>query len=215
MKLTKDTIALLKNFSTINGNLLLKPGNTIMTIAADKTVYACATVPETFPCEFGIYDLAEFLGSISMFEDADIEFNATHAQIKTPGGSLKLFKASSDVLTFPAKKLVFPASEVEFNLTASQLTMVQRICATIRANDVAIKGADGKLTLEASDKANSASNEFKLDLGETDKEFTAYMKASNLKCLPYDYKVSLSKKAVKFQFNDIEYVFVLEADSVF
>jgi hypothetical protein len=215
MKLSKDTVALLKNFSTINGNLLLKPGNTIMTIAADKTVYACATVAETFPCEFGIYDLAEFLGSISMFEDADIKFNPTHAQIDAGAGSLRLFSANANVLTFPAKKLNFPAAEVEFSLTANQLQLVQRICSTIRANDIAIRGADGKLTLEASDKANTASNDFKLDLGKTDKEFVAYMKASNLKCLPYDYKVTLSKKAVRFQFNDIEYVFVLEADSVF
>lgn len=217
MKLSRDTVNLLKNFATINGNLLIKPGNTIMTIAADKTIYAAATVTESFPTEFGIYDLAEFLGAISLFEDCDLTFNSTHVEIKSGKNVLKFLSANSNVLTFPAKKITFPAAEIEFELTAAQLNLIQRTSAILRANDIAIVGdsATGKLTLEVKDKSNSASNNYILELGETDKDFTAYMKASSLKCMPYDYKVTISKKAAKFAYNDLEYVCVLESDSVF
>lgn len=217
MKLSRDTVALLKNFATINGNLLLKPGNTIMTIAADKTIYAAATVAETFPSEFGIYDLSEFLGAISLFEDCDLTFSTSKVGIKSGTNSIQFMSANSNVLSFPAKKISFPAAEVEFDLTAAQLSLIQRTSAILRANDIAITGdaTAGKLTLEVKDKSNAASNTYSLDLGETDKDFTAYMKASNLKCMPYDYKVTISKKAVRFAYSDLEYVCVLESDSVF
>ena len=57
MKLSKQTVELFKNFSTINSNLLLKPGNKIGTISSQKNIMASNTIGETIPNEFGIYDL--------------------------------------------------------------------------------------------------------------------------------------------------------------
>lgn len=75
MKLSKNTINILRNFSGINTNLLLKPGNQLMTVAANKTAFASAEVEETFDTEFGIYDLSEFLGVLSVFSEPDLEFS--------------------------------------------------------------------------------------------------------------------------------------------
>ena len=67
MKLSKETVGLIKNFAGINSNLLLKSGNKLATISAQKNVMADAVVTETFP-DFGIYDLNEFLGALSLLE---------------------------------------------------------------------------------------------------------------------------------------------------
>jgi hypothetical protein len=69
-----------------------------------------------------------------------------------------------------------------------------------------------------SDPAVESSNKFKLDLGETDKTFKAHMKLDNIKFLPMDYDVSLSKKRIiRFASADGKtcYYVVLEATSTF
>ena len=84
MKLSKDTVAIFKNFAGINSNLLLKAGNKLATISAQKNVMADVTVAETFP-DFGIYDLNEFLGAMSLFEDPDLEFGDKSVTISEAG----------------------------------------------------------------------------------------------------------------------------------
>ena len=66
MKLSNETLELLKNFSTINQNLLIKAGNTISTMSAMKNIVAKADVAETFTQEVAIYDLNEFLSAVSL-----------------------------------------------------------------------------------------------------------------------------------------------------
>ena len=61
MRLSNDTVAVLKNFSSINQNLVIKAGNEISTMSAMKNIVAKADVKETFPKDFAIYDLNEFL----------------------------------------------------------------------------------------------------------------------------------------------------------
>ena len=67
MNLSSDTVAVLKNFSDINQNILVKPGNKVQTISTMKNILAEAEVKEQFDSEFAIYDLPEFLRSIDLF----------------------------------------------------------------------------------------------------------------------------------------------------
>ena len=67
MKLSNETVSVLKNFSTINQNLVIKSGNKITTMSAMKNIVAKAAVIENFPQQFAIYDLNEFLSAISLF----------------------------------------------------------------------------------------------------------------------------------------------------
>ena len=57
MKLSSHTTSVLKNFATINQNLVIKEGNSIATMSAMKNIVAKAEVEETFPQEIAIYDL--------------------------------------------------------------------------------------------------------------------------------------------------------------
>jgi len=67
MQLSNDTKDVLKNFSTINQNLLVKSGNVINTMSAMKNIVAKATIPDSFSNEFAIYDLNGFLSAMSLF----------------------------------------------------------------------------------------------------------------------------------------------------
>ena len=53
MKLSEHTIEVLKNFASINQNLVIKEGSTLTTMSAMKNIVAKADVEENFESEFG------------------------------------------------------------------------------------------------------------------------------------------------------------------
>ena len=65
MKLNQNTQNILKNFSEINTNILIKPGKQLNTISTMRNIFAKADIDEEFDTEFGIYDLNEFLEVVS------------------------------------------------------------------------------------------------------------------------------------------------------
>jgi hypothetical protein len=216
MKLSKETVGLIKNFAGINSNLLLKAGNKLATISAQKNVMADATVTETFP-DFGIYDLNEFLGAMSIFEDPDLDFSEKYVTIKQGNMSIKYFAAEASVLTAPQKAITFPEAEIEFNLTANMLDMIRKTSGVLRASDLTITGDGSTITAVVGDKKNATGNTFQEPVGTTDKTFTVHLKVENLKMLPGDYTVSVSSKKIsRFKGNgDLVYYVAVEADSSF
>ena len=216
MKLSKETTALIKNFASINSNLLLKSGNKLATISAQKNVMADATVSETFP-DFGIYDLNEFLGAMSLFEDPELEFSEKYVTIKQGNMSIKYFAADASVLTAPQKSITFPDAEIEFTVTASMLNMIHRTASVLRASDVSIVGDGSTITAVVGDKKNATGNSFSEPVGTTDKSFKVNLKVENLKMIPGDYTVSISSKKIsRFKGNgDLVYYVAVEADSSF
>ena len=216
MKLSKETVGLFKNFAGINSNLLLKSGNKLATISAQKNVMADATVTETFP-DFGIYDLNEFLGAMSLFDDPELDFSDKYVTIKQGNSSIKYFAAEASVLTAPQKAITFPDSDIDFKLSSQQLDMIRKTAGVLRASDLSIVGDGNKITAVVGDKKNATGNSFQETLGSTDKQFKVYLKVDNLKMVPGDYTVSISSKKIsRFKgAGDLVYYVAVEADSVF
>jgi len=216
MKLSKETVGLIKNFAGINSNLLLKSGNKLATISAQKNVMADAVVTETFP-DFGIYDLNEFLGAMSLFEDPELTFNDKWVTIEQGGNSIKYFAAEASVLTAPQKAITFPDPEIEFNMSANMLSMIQRTASVLRASDVSIVGDGSTITVVVGDKKNATGNSYNSSVGATDKKFKVNLKVENLKMIPGDYAVSVSSKKIsRFKgAGDLVYYVAVEADSTF
>lgn len=216
MKLSKETVGLIKNFAGINSNLLLKSGNKLATISAQKNVMADAVVTETFP-DFGIYDLNEFLGAMSLFEDPELTFNDKWVTIEQGGNSIKYFAAEASVLTAPQKAITFPDPEIEFNMSANMLSMIQRTASVLRASDVSIVGDGSTVSVVVGDKKNATGNSYNSSVGSTDKKFKVNLKVENLKMIPGDYAVSVSSKKIsRFKgAGDLVYYVAVEADSTF
>lgn len=219
MKLSKDTLALFKNYAGINSNLLLKAGNKLSTISSQKNVMSDVTVTETFPVDFGIYDLNEFLGAMSIFEDPELDFSDKVCKITQGNMSIKYFAADATVLTAPTKSITFPTAEINFDLSNQMLTMVQRTASVLKTSDVSIVGESGKITIVVGDKKNATGNTFQEPVGDTDKTFRVNLKVENLKMIPGDYTVSVSSKKIsRFQSStssDLVYYVAVEADSTF
>ena len=191
MRLSSETVNVLKNFSTINQNIMVKEGNQLRTISTMKNILAEADVSESFPTEFGIYDLNEFLGVLSLASDAELNFD-NDKYLLVNGGSTKIRYMYSDpsILTTPPEVFNPPACDVTVDVSQRVLDKVLKASAVMQLPDVVF--TNGKIT--ATDLKNSTSNNFIEDLG-TNTEFEAHFKAENLKMVRGDYTVDISTTA--------------------
>ena len=57
MNLSKQTVDILKNYSTINSSIAVSTGSTLQTMSAMKNILVKSTVEESFETDFAIYDL--------------------------------------------------------------------------------------------------------------------------------------------------------------
>ena len=221
MNLSTDTLAILKNFSEINNNILFKPGSKLNTISAMKNVLAEATITEKFESEFGIYDLTEFLRTLELFEKPAVKINgANYATISDEKSKqlIKYFFADKSVLVSPSKGINMPDKTVAFTLKKDDFSKVQKAATTLNLPDIAIKGNGKVISFVATDKKNKSSNDYSLNVGETDKTFTAYFKAENFKMISDDYDVAISKQKISNFINrnkPVQYWIALEPDSEF
>jgi len=221
MNLSSDTVAVLKNFSDINQNILVKPGNKVQTISTMKNILAEAEISEKFDSEFAIYDLPEFLRAIDLFQKPSLNFNGgSNVQIADNNSkqSIKYFFADKSVIVAPTKNITMPDKEVTFTLKKDDFARLQKGVTTLNLPDVAVKGDGKTITLVATDKKNKSSNDYSMSVGETDKTFTAYFKAENFKMVSDDYDVAISKQKISHFVNrnkPIQYWIALEPDSEF
>lgn len=220
MKLSRETIAVLKNFSSINSNLLITPGTELNTVNAQKTIVGYAKVTEEFPVQFGIYDLSEFLGACALFETPpELKFEEKFVRLEGAASSVKFFFADPSVLIYRNKKIAFPGEDVEFTIKEQDFQRIMRASTTLRAYDVAFTSdGSGTVSVLVADKKNDTSNAFVLDLGEASSKmpFTAYMRTENMKMIPTEYRVALHRKRVsRFSSADgkLEYYVALEVES--
>jgi len=221
MKISENTISILRNFSDINANILFTPGKTLQTMSTMKNIMAKADVEENFESEFGVYDLPEFLRALDSFQQPVLNFNGSaNLKIKDEKSSLSARYAFADksTLRYPTKVISMPDKTITFTLKDSDWESVKKLYTNLSLPDIAIKGENGKIKLVALDKKNSNSNESSIVVGESDLEFTAYIKAENMKIIPGDYDVALSKAKIAHFINrkvKVQYWIALEADSTF
>lgn len=218
-KLSKETLILIKNFSSINGSLMLKAGNKLSTISEGKNVMAEVTIAETLPKDFGIYDLNEFLGVVGLFQDTVLDFKDKYVMVSDGGkASIKYFAAGEGIVKSAPSTIKFPNPEIEFELEASTINMIMKTSSVLKAGDVSIVGDGQTLRVVVADKKNDTSNAYEVAIGETDKTFKANLKVENLKMLPGDYSVAISSKKIsrfKSKATDLTYFIAIEADSEF
>ena len=223
MKLSQETIGILKNFGSINQNLVIKEGNTLTTMSAMKNIVAKAEVEETFPMEVAIYDLNEFLGALSLFTSPVLDFNDGYVMISEetkPTTKMKYFYSDPSVVTSPNKMITMPSNEVKFTMSNEDLTKLKRAAGAIGAPDMVLEKNDAGVSLMVCDKKNTTANNYAIDV-ECDsnaKSFKFYFKVENLKLLTGTYDITISSKNIsnfKNSAKNIEYWIALEPESTY
>ena len=220
MKLSDQTLNILKNFAGINNSILVKQGTQLRTISVAKNILAEASIDEDFPRDFAVYDLNQFLNGLSLHQDPDLDFSPeSYISIKEGKRRVKYFYADPAVIVSPPdKEITLPSDDVHFQLESSALEKLLKAAAVYQLPDLSAVGEAGVVKLVVRDKKNDTSNEFAVVVGETDKEFSFNFKVENIKIIPGAYDVVVSQKLLSKFTNtncDLKYYIALEPDSTF
>ena len=220
MKLSDSTLTVLKNFAGINNSILVKEGSQLRTISVAKNILAEAEIPEDFPRDVAIYDLNQFLNGLSLHQDPNLDFTEnSHITIKEGRRRVKYFYADPQVIIAPPEKEInLPTKEVCFQLESTSLEKLVKAAAVYQLPDLSVIGENGEITMVVRDKKNDTSNEYAVNVGETDKDFEFNFKMENIKIIPGAYDVVISSKLLSeftnTQYN-LKYFIALEPDSIF
>ena len=222
MKLSPDTLAILKNFAVIQPNLMFRSGSEIKTIAEAKNIIAKATITETIPQDFGIYDVSDFLSSLSLFTDPTFDFSTDGKSVKLSEGksSLKYYFSDEASLTYPQKDITMPPTDASFVLTAEVLKNLLRATSLLSVSTVAVESVGSGIVIRVQDAKNSTSNSYGTEVegNNNGHTFKFHFDISNFKILPGDYDVSISGKLIshfKHKTLPIEYWIALEKSSTY
>jgi len=220
MKLSDNTLTILKNFAGINNSILVKGGKQLRTISVAKNILAEATIEEEFPRDFAIYDLNQFLNGLGLHQDPDLDFTEdSYLNIREGKRRVKYFFADPQVIIAPPEKeITLPSEDVHFQIDSTSLEKLLKAAAVYQLPDLCIVGHAGAVKLVVRDKKNDTSNEYAITVGETDKEFTFNFKVENIKIIPGAYDVIVSSKLLSKFTNtqyDLKYFIALEPDSTF
>ena len=222
MELSEKTLKILQNFTTINQSLAFKEGRKLRTISVMKNVLAEAEIEEYIPKDFAIYDLPQFLNTLALYRDPDIDVstNPNFAHIKSGASqrSKYFFSDPSVIVAPPEKEMVLPSEDVTFNLGEEQLAKALKSASILQLPDLSVVGGEGAIKIVVSDRKNDTSNEFALVVGQTNKEFSFNFKIENIKLIPGAYSVAISCKNLARFYNTnykLTYFIALEPDSVY
>jgi len=220
MKLSDNTLTILKNFAGINNSILVKEGKKLRTISVAKNILAEADIKEEFPRDFAIYDLNQFLNGLSLHSDPDLDFKEeSYLSIREGKRRVKYFFADPNVIISPPEKEInLPSQDVCFQLDSASLEKLVKAAAVYQLPDLSAVGEAGVIKLVVRDKKNDTSNEYAIVVGETDQEFTFNFKVENIKIIPGAYDVVVSSKLLSKFTNtkyNLTYYIALEPDSTF
>ena len=220
MKISTKTLDVLKNFSEINQSILIKKGSTIKTVSIQQNILAHAEVEESFPQDFAIYQLNEFIGVLTTMNNPDLTFHDKYVMLSQENGACtKYFYAEPAVVVAPEKDINMPSEDINFTLLENQYNDLLKMSSILQLNDICLKGCSksDKIFLAVTDKKNDTSDDYSVQVGEgVDEPFKMYFKTENLKIVAGDYNVHISSKGISHFENmvtKLDYWIALEPDS--
>jgi|TARA_B100001094_G_scaffold286400_1_gene301178 hypothetical protein len=195
----------------------MKPGNILKTITPEKTLIAIAEIPDEIPSEACVYDLSRFLSILGLYNDPDVEFGDKYFTISEGKRRTKYVYADISMIhTPPEKDINIPSEDVVVSVTESDLSSVLKAAGVLQFTEIAFVGENGKCTLKAIDSANDNTDDFGVEIGETDDEFKVIIKTDNLKLMPMDYEVTICSKGIsEFKGDNVTYFVAIDSKSTY
>ena len=217
MFLSHETASILKNLSSINQSILIKPGKQLTSMSVAKNILVKADIQEEFQQTVAIYDLNQFLNCLSLIPGAELKLGDNSITITDGTNSIDYrYSDPSVIVGPPEKELKLPSEDVCVVLTEDQLESVKKAAAVLQIPDVSLVGDGETIKLCVRDKKNTGSNSYKVEVGETTDVFCFNMKVENLRLMSGDYDVVISSKNLAYFTNHarpVSYYIAMEPDS--
>lgn len=202
MKLSNETLSVLKNFGAINQGIFFRKGKTLKTVSSHKNILAQVDINEDIPADFGVYDLNNFLSVVSLHkDDPSFDFDEKHVVIVGNKGRSKIkyrFCEPTMIVVPPEKEISMPNPEISFSLTAEDFDWILRAASVLSSPHIAIESDGTKVSVITLDLQNDSAHTDSLEIGNGDgNKYRMVFKTENIsKVLPGSYDVSISSKGV-------------------
>ncbi|ASD52039.1 DNA polymerase processivity factor [Pseudomonas phage PspYZU05] len=224
MKLSKETIEVLKTFSTINNGIMLNPGNFIMTRSVNGAVYAHAEVQDDIDLEVAIYDLNGFLSVVSLFEDLEISMNSDGDMVlKDKATTIILSGADPSAIVYPKKAINIPSTCFSVELSGHVIQQLKRVArGLLNIDTVSIENKDGFIYLNGYNAKGDTQLSrvlYSAKLGEYDgaNTFKFFINMDNLRIQNEDHILSVwasgQQQVAKFESKTMTHVVAMEDGS--
>lgn len=216
MKLSNDTLTILKNFAGINSGIEFKSGSQLSTISPGKTVLAKATLKDSFPEDFCVYDLPQFLSVHSLNKDPEIEFDDSNVIFKSGKSKIKYRKTAKEmIITPPDKELSLPSIDVSFKLNEETFLSIMKSASVLQSPHIAVESDGNKIYLTSFDAKDDSAHTNSIEVAEGNgNSFTAVFLTENLKMIPGSYDVEISSRGLasfKNTIQEVDYWIAIEA----
>jgi hypothetical protein len=216
MKLSNETLTVLKNFSSINQGIQFKQGTKLTTVSAGKTVLAQANLKDEFPQDFCVYDLNQFLSVHSLHKDSDLSFDDSNVIFKSGRSSTKYRKTAKEmIVTPPEKEITLPSVDVSFTLSEEDYNNIMKVASVLSSPHIAVESDGDAVQLVAFDALDNSAHTNSIQVGEGNgKKYKIVFKTENIKLIPGSYEVQISFKGIghfKNTKDDIQYWIAFEA----
>jgi len=219
MKFSKETIEVLKNFSTLNIGIELQKGSILKTLDESKAILAEASINEEIPNNFAIYDLNKLLNVIELFGDSELEFKSDVLTISGDKKKVNYKAADRNTLMLPPDK-PFPniQSRVKLSIDFDSLQTIFKVSSILNLDVIAISSDGDQVYVRGFDNRKIVKDDIIIDTDvKSDSKFKCIFKVSNLKMLPGNYEVSIGERSAIFQNKDreLKYLVAIERSSEF
>jgi hypothetical protein len=192
MKISNETLNVLKNFATVNTNILVRPGNKLTTISTGKNIFATAEVAEVFDREFAVYDLNSLLGILTAMEGTELNFGEESLTVSKDRNLFEYYYADPQIIVSAPEKTIEVDEYFTFTLSKENLDMIMKAASITSAPMFSVVGNGTDVTISVGDPATPKSNNYKNVVAQSDKVFKANLAIENLKVIPDTYKVVIS-----------------------
>ncbi len=196
MRLSNETIKILKNYAAINNSLLFSKGNVLKTVSGEKTILASATIQEEIPFDFAIYDLSSMLAMLSCLNDPEIICHSKKVEIKSSQGqqgSFDMYYSDASLIATPPDKEISTIPVYSFDLSADEMQTMMKAIAVTGSPELTIKCEDNKVVLKAGSRDNETHSSYTKELGSHDgSDFDVYIDIVNFKVIHDDYEIVIA-----------------------
>jgi hypothetical protein len=216
MKLSNETLTVLKNFSSINQGIQFKKGKKLTTVSAGKTVLAQAILKDEFPQDFCVYDLNQFLSVHSLFKDSEIDFNSSDVIFKSGKRKTNYRMTAKEMIVVPPEKeLTLPSVDCEFSLSSEDYDSIIKAASVLSSPHVGVQSNGDAVEMITFDANDNSAHTNSIQVGDGDgKKYKIVFKTENIKLIPGSYDVKISFKGIahfKNTKDDIQYWIAFEA----
>lgn len=202
MKLSSNTISVLKNFGSINEGIYFKKGKTLKTVSKLKNVLAEATITEDIPTDFGVSDINNFLSVISLSkDDTTFKFEGKNIVIVSNKGRSQTkyrFCEPTAIIIPPEKSISMPDPEISFEFSADDFSWTLRNASVLSSPNVVVESDGKKVSVVCTDLQNDAAHTNSLEIGDGNgNKYRMIFKTEHIdKIMPGAYTVQISSKGI-------------------